>query len=554
MKRLILYLTLILVLVISATSHAFAADEQTAEVDKIFAKWDSTHSPGCSMAVIKDGRIIYERGYGMANLEHGITNKPDTVFRIGSMSKEFTAASIAILYLRGQLDLDASIRTYIPELAETYQPVTVSQMIHHTSGIREYFDLLELQGIFDNGYYTSQDVLDILSRQKALHFKEGSQYFYSNSGYFLLGEIVKRVSGKTLAEFAKENIFEPLGMTNTHFHDDCTVIVPNRATGYDEGADGFSISETVIPVVGAGGVFTTVEDIARWDQNFYDNELDKELIDLILTRGKLNDGQEIDYAFGLKYGEYRGLKFVGHSGGYVGFRSRFVRFPEQKFSVVVLCNLSNINPVVLCERVADIYLKNEFTHQEQAQIEKETEKEERITLPAEKLAVFAGSFSNETYNSYWDIEPTGQGLKLIRATYNTELFPVSESVFVGELFGSTLRFEFDGSDKFAYILNGKNVGTFQKFTPPKYSAELLAEFTGDYYSDELDMLYKFELRDGKLYIKYHNSSEEAFKAISSDMFGQYGFGAAKFLRDKNGAVSGFEYSGPNVQGIRFVKR
>ena len=388
MNKLILNLVLIPALVTVATSHILAADELAAEVDEVFAQWDSTHLPGCSLAVIKDGKIVYKRGYGMANLEHGVTNKPDTVFRIGSTSKQFTAACIAILHLRGQLDLDASVRTYIPELSETYQPVTVSQMVHHTSGVREYGDLLEFRGIYDDGFYTAQDVLDILSRQKALNFKEGNEYHYSNTGYFLLGEIVKRVSGKTLAEFARENIFEPLGMTSTHFHDDCTVIVPNRATGYDEGEDGFSICETIIPVVGAGGVFTTVEDMARWDRNFYDNKLDKGLIDLILTRGKLNDGEEIDYAFGLSHGEYRGLKYVGHSGGYVGFRSRFMRFPEKRFSIVVLCNLSNVNPYGLCTSIADIYLKDELADREQPQAVKETEEEEVITLPAEKLAVF----------------------------------------------------------------------------------------------------------------------------------------------------------------------
>jgi CubicO group peptidase (beta-lactamase class C family) len=553
MKRTFLIPAFLSVLIFSGSSIICAGDELAAKVDKLFAEWDTTHSPGCSIAVIKEGKIIYERGYGMANLEHCITNKPGTVFRIASTSKQFTAACIAMLYLRGQLDLNASIRTYIPELSETYQPVTVRQMVHHISGIRDYLELQELRGMGDDDFYTPQDVLDVLYRQKALNFKEGSEYLYSNSGYFLLGEIVKRVSGKTLAEFAKENIFDPLGMTSTHFQDDCKVIVPNRATGYSPTEDGFRIDETILPIVGDGAVFTTVEDMARWDLNFYDNKLDKGLIELTLTRGKLNDGKEIDYAFGLTHGEYRGLKVVEHGGSFVGFRSEIMRFPEQRFTVVILCNLSSMDPAGLCNRVANIYLADQLTMQEQTAAGEESVQHERITLPAEKLAAFAGSFKNEANDSFWDIAATDQGLKATFNQIDVAIFPVSETVFTGELFGLQLRLEFTGNDEFTFFVGSRNINHYKKFTPPQYTAEQVEEYIGDYYSDELDMLYKFVRKDSKLYLKFRNAPDDPFKPISPDIFRLIAFNVT-FLRDEAGKVNGMEISAGRVKGISFVKR
>ncbi len=538
------------------TTPAVLADEITDQVDRIFSEWDSTASPGCSLAVIKDGKIFYKRGYGMANLEHGITNKPDSVYRIASTAKQFTAACIALLHLRGKLDLDAGVREYLPELSETYQPVTVRQMVHHISGVRDYLVLQALRGIGDDEYYTSQDALEVISRQKALNFPQGSEYLYSNSGFFLLGEIVKRVSGTSLAEFARENIFEPLGMNNTHFHDDCTVIVPNRATGYAPTENGFVINETILDIVGDGGVFTTVEDMYLWDQNFYDNKLDEGLIDLILTKGKLSSGEEITYAFGLVHGEYKGLKTVAHGGAFVGFRTAILRFPNEHFTVVCLSNLGSMDPSTLCRKVADVYLADQFeADTEEAEVET-ADKIETVLLSKENLESCTGNYKTEDNDSFWEIAATESGLKLIRDEYQADMLPISASEFTGELFGSELLIKFSeagGSLTFEFHVNGVNRNDYTRYTPPVLSAAQLEEYTGDYYSEELDMVYRIESVDGKLYMRFRNAPEDPLEAVTPDVFTLSSI-SATFSRDEGGTVSGFEVSAGRVKGIRFDKK
>jgi len=309
----LLWIFLFIVFLVSLVS----ADEKTDKVDKLFSKWDSTISPGAALAIIKDGKIIYKRGYGMANLEHNIPLTSTSVFRIGSTSKQFTASCIAILALQGKISLDDDIRKYIPEQPKHEKPITIRHLLHHTSGIRDYLTLSSIAALPDDHFYTPGDSLELLSRQKGLNFLPGEEHLYSNSGYFLLGVIVKRASGKSLNDFAQTHIFKPLGMKNTHFHDDHTMVVKNRADGYSPLKKGFQIDMTTLDHVGDGGVFTTVEDLFLWDQAFYSYKLGKELMELIQTSGKLNNGEKLDYAFGLDINEYKGLKRVSHGGGYL---------------------------------------------------------------------------------------------------------------------------------------------------------------------------------------------------------------------------------------------
>ncbi len=227
---------LTVLLVIAAASPALrAADETTAKVDKIFASWDKTTSPGMALAVIKDGKIVYERGYGMAKLEDGIVNTPDKVFDIGSVSKQFTAACVAMLVRDGKVRVEDDIRKYLPEMPAYGKPVTVDHLLHHTSGIRDYNALLSLAGFRpESDSPTVEEAVEIIRRQKKLNYTPGDEYSYTNSGFFLLSQIVERVSGKSLNAFAQERIFKPLGMTKTLFQDDHTQIIRDRATGYTQ--------------------------------------------------------------------------------------------------------------------------------------------------------------------------------------------------------------------------------------------------------------------------------------------------------------------------------
>ncbi len=343
---------------------AVRADDLAKKVDKVFAEYDKADSPGCALGVIRDGRLIYERGYGMANLEYGIPITSFSVFRIGSVSKQFAAMAIALLAEQGKISLNDDIRKYFPEMPDYGNTVTIRRLIHHTSGVRDYLTLMRLAGKSNDDFYTDEDVVEMLARQKELNFAPGAEWLYSNAGYFLLAQIVLRATGQTLRKYAEENMFGPLGMKDTHFHDDHTHIVKNRASGYSPRKEGgFRINMTTLGMVGDGGVYTTVRDMLIWDQNFYNNKLgqkEQELIKLVETPGRLNDGKELDYAFGLRVAKYRGLKTVGHGGSFVGFRAATLRFPEKKFSVVALCNLSRTNPSRLAQRVADVYLAGQF--------------------------------------------------------------------------------------------------------------------------------------------------------------------------------------------------
>jgi len=300
----------------NAAAQQTRRPELTNKVDEIFAEWDRTDSPGCALGVIRDGDFIYRRGYGMANLELSIALSSESVFYIGSTSKQFVAASIMLAVEQGHLSLDDDIRKYVPEIPDYGKTITVRHLLHHTSGLRDYLTLWVLAGENIEDIHSADDVLRMIARQKALNFQPGDEYLYSNSGYFLLSVILERATGQSLRDFARENIFQPLGMTHTHFHDDYTHIVKNRAMGHLRRSDGsIALNMSNFSQVGSGGLYTSVDDLLFWDRNFYDNRLGKGgLIDAMLVRGVLSSGDTLSYAAALQIGEYRGLRTVAHGG------------------------------------------------------------------------------------------------------------------------------------------------------------------------------------------------------------------------------------------------
>ena len=343
----------------AATGQGTPPPTAEARVDRIFARFDNTRSPGCAVGVVQHGELIFGRGYGMATLEHGLAITPRTVFRIGSVSKQFTAAAVALLAQEGEISLDADIRDFLPELPVYERPVTVRHLIHHTSGVRDYLVLMSLTGLRSADYYTDAEVLDMLARQEELNFLPGDEHLYSNSGYFLLSQIVLRTTGKSLAEYAGEAIFDPLGMTHSHYHDDRNHIVPDRATGYAPAGEGFRISVTQLEMVGDGGVFTTVEDLVHWVRNFDEPRVGgATFLETIHTRGRLTSGEELDYAFGIVHGDHRGLRTVSHGGSFVGYRADITTFPDEGLDIITLCNVSDANPTRLARQVSEVFLED----------------------------------------------------------------------------------------------------------------------------------------------------------------------------------------------------
>jgi CubicO group peptidase (beta-lactamase class C family) len=541
------------------------ADTLTDQVDRLFETWDKPDSPGCALGVIKDGRFIYKRGYGMANLEHDIPLTSRSVFRIGSTSKQFTAMCIALLEDQGKISVDDSIRKYFPEMPEYANDIKIRHLLHHTSGIRDYLTLWRIAGERNDDFFIDPEVVDLLVRQKELNFNPGEEFLYSNSGYFLLSEIVKRVTGKSMGVFAEEYIFKPLGMKNTHFHDDHALIVKNRASGYAPlRGGGFRISMTTLGMIGDGGVFTCVDDLLLWDQNFYNNKLGKgsqELIDRVLTPGKLNNGEELDYAFGLSIGDYKGLKMISHGGGFVGFRADMIRFPGQKFSVICLANLNRINPSQLARKVTDIYLADQFK-EEAAKKERPSAKPRFIKLSEAELEEKTGAFRNPKTGTIWKISVQKGRLQVYTFLYRFSISPVSKRKFLSIDAPMELEIEFDKKAKKKPMIirvkrEGREPYTLEPVVLVSPTAEELKELVGEYYSEELQVAYRLGLKDGKLFLVHENPYKDypdsPLEPTLRDNFMISGM-QLLFFRNEENEVESFTVNAGRVKNIRFVRK
>ncbi|MGH7468554.1 MAG: serine hydrolase [Longimicrobiales bacterium] len=390
-----------------------AAAQTPAQIDAIFARYDRKDSPGCALGVVQNGQLVYQKGYGSANLDYGIPNGPDMVYYVGSVSKQFTAAAIALLALDGRIGLEDPVSKYVPEVGHL-PPMTVRQLVHHTAGVRDIYGLMSLAGIRMEDVFPENDAIALIARQKELNFAPGSDYLYSNSGYLLLAQIVKRVSGKSLREFAAERIFQPLGMRNTHFHDEPYHIFPQRTISYAPEGAGYRISYLLnFDKIGAGGLYTTLADLLLWDRNFYDNKLGRGFLELMHTRGVQLNGDTLGYAFGLQVGQHRGLPTVRHGGSLMGFQADLVRFPEQRFTVIALCNGNDITPSNLTNQVAHLYLADRLAPPVAVV------PNVRVSTPAEKAAPgrvngddYVGSYRSDELNAVYTIEIVGTQLRM----------------------------------------------------------------------------------------------------------------------------------------------
>jgi CubicO group peptidase (beta-lactamase class C family) len=354
------YFALILAFAGPAPAQDTSAETLT-KVDALFAPWDSEEDPGMAVGIIHDGELVYAKGFGLANVELGVFNDSDVLYRIGSTSKQFTATAIALLALDGKLDVEAPLTDYFPEFSANDPPVLVRHLVHHSSGIPDYIGIQFASGGGPKAWFTPEQSLEVLSTAE-LEFVPGSQFSYSNSNYLLLGELVRRVSGQSLRDFAHKRIFDPLDMHASRYQDRHDEVIIGRSHGYspqrEEGRGAWKVDITHLDHVGDGGVFTTIEDLAKWDANFYDNQLgyDEQLLELLHTRRALNDGELHSYAMGLGIGTHRGLSTVSHSGGWVGYLAEMVRFPEQRLTVIVLANQTSVSPSQLALSAADLCL------------------------------------------------------------------------------------------------------------------------------------------------------------------------------------------------------
>lgn len=521
------------------------------QVDALFSRVNTSASPGCAVAVMLDGAIVYVRGYGMADLNHGIANSPESVFHVASVSKQFTAAAIQLLASEGRLSLDDPVQKFIPELHDFGVAVTLRQLLHHTSGIRDQWDLLGLAGWrYSRDLITDDDVMRVLARQKGLNFPPDTRFLYSNSGYTLLAQVVKRVSGMSFREFTTERIFKPLGMKHSHFRDDHAEIVPNIAYGYVRAGDTFRLSVTNFDTVGATSLLTTVEDLALWDENFYQPRvLNAELLQEMATPGRLPDGTALDYGLGLTVGTYRGLPVVSHSGADAGYRSELLRFPRQHFSVSCLCNLAEMDPSRLAQQVADIYLASEL----------EAVPETPAVKPARQLTDGEAAQWIGTYIARDDGMSVRIGLEngVLRVTSvqgSLTLQPIDGRRAVAAEF----PVQFELVDQAGTAKRGLRIvppggaPITAEWTPPYTpTSAQLAQYAGVYFSDEIEARWMLTVENGQLMLSSIRMQPRPLNGTGADVF-ESPRGSLRFVR-KNGEIEGFDVSTGRIVKLRFTK-
>jgi len=548
----------IIVIVVSYNFIAFTDEPSLQQqVDALFSEVDSKSSPGAAIAILHNGEIVYSQGYGAASLEYPIPITSETIFHVASVSKQFTAFSVLLLAEQDKLSLDDDVNKYIPEFPDFNEKITIRHLIHHTSGLRDQWELLAMAGWRLDDVITREHILKMLEHQRELNFAPGDEYLYSNMGYSVLAEIVERVSGTSFKEWTTENIFKPLGMKNTHFQDDHRHIVPGRAYSYQpDGKGGYRKSVLNYANVGATSLFTTVEDLALWMKNFDDVTVGNEqIIKQMHRRGRLNDGEQIGYAYAMQVNDYRGTRIVGHSGADAGFRSYAGRFPEHNFAVIILSNYSQMSPQRIAYSIADIYLGDKL---KTAETRREFEDRTTASIDSGVVESYVGKYKMERGIV---ISLTSEDDRLYMQTpglSSVELYPKNETTFFRNDINFEITFQFndEGEADHFTINRGSSTGMAIRIDGNKPTEEELHEYTGVYYSDELGTFYYIHVQENELIASHRRHSDIELTPIIQNRFSgnQWWFRTVEFVRDDNDIVEGFRLTGGRVRNVWFDKQ
>jgi CubicO group peptidase (beta-lactamase class C family) len=535
----------LLVVGVNLMSGAAAPPFDTKAVDAVFADYDKPATPGCMVGVLRAGEIAYSRGYGRANLEHDVPFTTRTVFDIGSTSKQVVAAAIVLLAQDGKLSLDDDIRKHLPEMPDYGTPITIRHLLTHTSGLRDYINLMLLGGWQFEDLTTPAQALDVVRRQKGLDFEPDTEFSYSNTGFFLASLIVERASGKPLGTFARERLFQPLGMTATRYMDDHAAVVPRRATGYEPAGDGFKVSVSDWEQVGDGAVQTSIDDISRWDANFYTAKLGgRALIDALTTVHRLKSGAPTTYGLGLFVDEYRGLPVVRHGGSWAGYRAELLRFPAERLSIAVLCNRGEADAEARADRVADVVLEGRFS--------KPVPPAGARPQPADTrpLTKFAGVYWNPERMEILRLATGEHGLGLVGAS---ELRPLADTG-EGTYGTSSLRLRFvDASPRRVERLGrGGSVTALTAAEAWNPDAATLDLYTGTWVSEELQTRWAIERDGDALVVKDLRSTPRRWTPAVRDVFTS-SFVVIQFV-PRDGAIDEMVVGAGRARGMRFVRQ
>ncbi|MCK0109642.1 beta-lactamase family protein [Flavobacteriaceae bacterium S0825] len=549
---------LIICCLLSFTAPGQVKDNEA--IDKVFADWNKIDAPGAALGIVKNGKLIYAKGYGMADLEHDLPITPSSVFYTGSVSKQFVTFAILLLEEEGKLNLDDEIQVFLPDFPKYEAPLTIRHFIHHTSGVRDYLTLMALKGRSYLDNMEVDEVYELIKSQKVLNFSPGDQYLYSNSCYFMLAMIVEKAAGKSIRDFAEEKMFGPLGMKNTLFYDDNRDLIKNKVFSYEKKTEGEGFNNLIMrfDLVGSGGVYSSIEDLLLWDQNFYNNILGKggqDIITKMHQEGLLNNGKSSGYAFALNNGTYKGLKTVSHGGSLAGYRAQLMRFPDQSFSVIILANRNDANPTVMSYQVADILLKDNFKEKPEKVVKKP------VTPTSNSKTEFALKQMTGLYEIQQgvDAEITIKDGKLnVLQKWNNSSYPIVNTN--GNIFeipnNDTIQFIFsnlknDQTQVLTVVQNGNKTTSKRKEEATLLKINLKI-YLGNYYNAEINAIYQLVLHDGVLKVKIPNEQPEEIVRIDNDKFLFDGV-VFRFIRT-DGKITGLFVDAGRVKNLEFIKQ
>jgi CubicO group peptidase (beta-lactamase class C family) len=532
-----------------------AATTPSGKVDQLFAPWDRPGSPGAAVAVVKDGDVVYRRGFGSANLEHDIPITPSTVFDIASVSKQFAGLAIAMLVDQGKVSLDDDIREYLPDMPDFGKRITVRHLVHHTSGLRDWTSVFPIAGTGFEDVIAFDQILNMARYQKELNYDPGAEYSYTNTGYNLLAEIVERVTGAPFPDWMEAEVFEPLGMTSTHFHGDHDRIVVNRAYSYATDPERrYRNVANNLTALGSSSLYTTVEDLAKWALNYEDARVGgRAAIELTHERGILNDGDTIGYAFGQGVGEYRGLRTVAHGGSWAGFRTYLLRLPEQRAAVIVLSNLAGFPTTFMARSVADVYLADQMSGSPSRLGRRPIEREE-VAVDAEILEDHVGTYR---LGRGWLLTITREGNRLMAQATAEDKFgmtALSDSTFWVYAYGAAVVFRRDSEGEVSQIAY-RGIQA-PRVEPLALSPEQLGEYAGVYFSEELETSYTVVIEDAQLVARHWRNEDVPLYPTAKDEFRGpvWWLRLVTFDRDSDGRVVGVRVTNGRVRNLRFEKR
>jgi CubicO group peptidase (beta-lactamase class C family) len=556
--------TILAAAIVTLSSNAAAQhivgvrDARSLRADSVFQRFDRTDSPGCALGVYQDGKVLYARGYGMASLEHGVALSPRSVLDVGSISKQFTAMSILMLQNEGKLSLDDPIRKYIPEMPAYADKITLRRALSQTSGLRDLYVMMGQTGRTFAG--DTIDALRVITHSAEPNYEPGARYLYTNSGWILAAQIVYRLTGKTLDQFAQERIFEPLGMRDTRYLADVTTIIPNGAEGYAPRAGGgFRVARSTYDgaIVGAGAVHTSVEDFGRWLANYDAATVGgRDIIETMTTATKLNNGSPAAssptqaYAIGLNVGTLRGLRVVSHGGSWAGYRGHFLRFPDQRFAVATFCNLTTSGPDSLARKVAGIYLGDRMQPDSAAMWTTALAGAPRADVPAAGLRALTGVWRNVERGEVRRTRLVGDTLFAMGAE-RTRMVPLGDGRFrVGPY--SEVRFDNPEAPSRMVVRTTAEEVTYTRADTAALTPAQLAEYAGEYRSEEVEATHSWRVEKGQLVVYANNRRLGVLEPSYRDGFTR-GDNVIDVQRDAKGRITGFTVEAGRVRHLRFTK-